>query len=409
MMTRPTAVASRTSGQVLVLVALLIGGIALGTLGIVRLSQQAHEQVHVHHVAQHAADAAGVIAARDLNFKAITNRALLANEIAIGQLLGLNAWFMMSRETSQRIALYTSWIPYVNAVTQHLARMMQGLEPALRQGIEAGVILQQLILAGLEAAQWVFHQAAWITTISTIEEVIKGGSEDYELVLLNHQTLMDLQHVWFRFQNRTQGNRAAQEYVRLTSESRDGFTRERRYRWFSTFIVRAERAGGSEVRHRSDNRLVWQAVDTLSIHERLFLRWRENRLGAGSYYLLDRPPLRSRSYDYGQSYRRNAAASRTAAIRARRLQSSHRVPSYYQLNPSESGIPSITLVVRRPEQHELPMIWGAGRAEVVFSRPVDLWPRTDRRGERANLFNALWRAQPAIIPEVERQILGLQV
>ena len=394
-------------GFILLLAAILLGGVMLGTVSVVRLVQQSQEQLQVQHVAEHAAEALATIAARDLNFKAITNRAMLANEVVIGQLLGLNSWFMMTQEGTQNLALLTAWVPYVNVITRYMDQIVRQMEQPLRTGIEAAIFFQQSILRGLEGAQFAFHQASWMSTLFTVNNLLEASHPDYELALLNHQTLLDLEQLWVSFQSRRSDPEQQQEYASLASASRDPFSTRRTYRWFRVLVATAYKAGASEVYQRHGN-MVWQSIDTLSIHERLLLRSNEHRFGAGAYYIAERLPNRHRGRAYGDSYRRNPSASRSAARRAREIRHRHRVPYQYLLD-SEVVSPSVTVVVRRPEIDEKPLLWAAGRAHIEYQRHQGFWPRADRMRERPNLHNALWRVKPGSVSEANRLLLGLQV
>ncbi|WP_113907431.1 hypothetical protein [Aliidiomarina celeris] len=398
---------ARQRGYILVLASFLLAGILLGSLSVVRLAQQSQDQLHVQHVADHAAQALATIAARDLNFKAITNRAMLANEIAIGQLLGINSWFMMTQQATQNIALLTSWVPYLNAITKAMNQVVKQAEKTLSTGIEAAVLAQQTMLKGLEAAQVAFHQASWTSSLFTVTDLVEASHPDYEVALLNHQTLLDLNHLWLKFQTRSSNKKQQAQYADLASESRDPFSYKRTYRWFKAFNLRVNKGGGSEISERS-GQVVWQAIDTMSIHVNTLFGVDEVRFAGGAYYLRQRLPLRNKNNDYGQSYRVNPKASRNAARRARQIRHRHRVPYQYLLNDAEK-YPSVTLVVRRPETDEQPMIWGVGRAKITFKRDNSYWPRGDLMRERKNLFNALWRVQPSSVNELERQLIGAQV
>lgn len=395
----------------MVLFVLLLSGMAWALFALTDLARQAQKQTEIQHVADHTAHALAVLAARDLNFKAITNRAMLANEVAIGQLHALLSWFEMAREMSLRTALYSAWIPYVNQVTAALARMMQRIQPGLTQGTRALVRFQQFVLDGLQHAQWTFHQATWLTSVSTAQVIANESHLEAELFLLNHQTLIDLHYLWFRFQSRVSDEQAAAGYAHMAALSRDGFTKERTYRWFDAGFIYAQKAGGAKPVLR-DRQMHWQSVDTLSFHERgLLFNW-EHRFGAGGSFLTHRPPITGRPAGFGASYQRNPRASRAAARRAVPVGASHRIPHYYQIAQTDKPSPSITVVVRVPQSNlasERVPIWAAARSEVFYERPSSLWPRVDGNRERANLWNGLWQARNSTLSPFERRLLGLQV
>jgi hypothetical protein len=82
-----------------------------------------------------AADAAALsgalVEARMLNFEAYTNRAMIANEVTIAQIVSLDSWVRYDNEMMQWIATYTAIVPYLNDVTQAIADVSQIVQNAV--------------------------------------------------------------------------------------------------------------------------------------------------------------------------------------------------------------------------------------------------------------------------------------
>lgn len=386
--------------------ALIVAGMLAAVLLIVDRAEQLQRRAAANQIAEYAAESVAVIAARDLNFKAITNRAILANEVVIGQLLGVYTWYDMARDSSEQIALYSAWIPYVNSVTRSLSQVLQRLRGTMQTGVRGLVMAQQGILGMLQQAQWVFHQASWLSSLATAHHVVASNDETLQLHLLNHQTLLDIDGLWFRFQERSAGAAADDDYVRMVQESQDPFSQRRTYRWFDVGVMHGRKAGGSDIK-RLQQRIEWQSVDTLSIHQDLLASGSESWLGGSSGYFSQRLPNRGRTPGFGESYRYNRRASHRAGRLGTDMGNGHTVPRFYRLKDGQSA-PQITLVVRsKPDSISAP-VWGAGRAEIYFSRPMDWWPRRDHRGESANLHNALWQVRVKPIPFWQLELLRMQ-
>ncbi len=396
-------------GQVLMLAAFIVAGLLFASLGVVRIALQAQEQLHVQHVADYAADAAGIIAARDLNFKAVTNRAMLANEVVMGQLMGLSSWLSMIHRTAENAAIITSWIPYIGATLHGISKGVKATEQALKKSLRPMITLQQGIINGLESAQFVFHHASWISTLLTVKDLIHQSDPEYELALLNHATLQSIDNVWLKLQTRQKGPQQHVEYVKMVADSRDGFSRERSYRWWSVALVKANKLGASEIGQRG-GKVYWQAIDTTAIQARQKLKKIEVPVGWGGNYLDKTLPLRQPGMAFGGSYKVLPLTSRMAALTATFVTAGHQVPSQYVIQPNVKPA-TITLVVRKPARKEqnIPRLWAVGRTQLVYSRPVRWWPRADLATERANLFNALWRRQKAPVNALELEVIGLQV
>lgn len=391
------------------LAAFVLAGLMFAGLAVVRIALQSQEQLHVQHVANHAADAAGIIATRDLNFKAITNRAMFANEVVIGQLMGLSSWFSMTSQTIENISLVTSWVPYLGQALRVTSQSVKYADRSFKSGLRAMLTVQQTVIKGLETAQIVFHAASWVATLTTMEDIVQQSHPDYELALLNHATLQSIDNVWLRLQTRRSGRGQEIEYIEMVGASRDGFTAERTYRWFSTQLLKGNKLGASEI-GLQHGKVYWQAIDVTALQSRVKLTDIEIPLGWGGNYL-DKPlPLRQPGLAYGGSYKVLPITSRLAARFALRMAGGHSVPGQFVLQANAST-PTITIVVRRPEQKETgkPRLWGAGRTRMVYSRPARWWPRADQATERANLFNALWRRQKEPISVLELKLLEEQV
>lgn len=401
----------RQCGMYLLLTALLAVGILFVLMQIIALSQKVQRQTEIEQVAHYAAESMGVIAARDLNLKAILNRAMLANEMAIGQIIGLHTWYEMSRQTSTNIATVTVWIPYLNSVSAKLSQLMNQMRGPMRTGVRSAIVLQQWVIHGLANAQQVFHQASWLASIATAIDIVEGTDERLEVVLMNHQTLLDLDNIWLRMQSATTSPSNRQDYVDMVADSRDPFSRRRTYRWFSAFNVAAHKAGGSEISTLADGRIAWRSLDTSQLHLQYLLHNQYLPIGGGASYLQQRLPSARNSHGYGDSYRINWTTSRYTVRKQQNLQIQHHSPHYFRYQSTRRA-PQITVVVRERleevERDRTPQ-WGVGRVELYFHRPNELWAREDNKQEIANLHNALWQVRRKNILEAERRLIGAQL
>lgn len=397
-------------GQALVLLLISLLGLWLGLNYVVSLSQVAQRQTHVQHVADHATEALAIVAARDLNYKAVTNRAMLANHIAMAQMSGLVSWFRMINETTRNSALVTSWVPYLNAVMAQLSRAVQQLQRPFTQAVQLGLRAQQLLVQVISNSQLLFHAAAAVTALQTAEQIIERSDPSLQLILLNHASLPDLAYTWLGFQRRERGNR---EFVDLLQQSRDGFTTRRSYTWLRlgrAVRISLDKWGGSEAVRSGRQHLSLQAVDVATLRVRLgpFSAF-TLPVGRGAAHLGFRPPVHgSVAADaFGGSYQARGAISRSAAAQSAYLGNQLPVPGHQRV--ARANLPSITLLVRtRQEADEAPG-WAAAKAQITYDRPQGVWPRRDAYIEKANLFNALWRAELRPLSAAERWLLEQQI
>ncbi|RTE87408.1 hypothetical protein [Aliidiomarina sp. B3213] len=375
---------------------------------MVKLAVQSQQQVHVEKVAHHAAQSLAVLGARDLNFKAATNRAILANEVFIGQLMALHSWFSMTEDVSVRTALFTSWVPYLNAATRSLAKTVQRMKQPINTGISLTIEAQSAIIKGLEFAQMAFHHASWVSALETVNEVVGQSGEGYQIALLNHQSLTGASELWLNFQQRKQ----PENYAEWVGHSRDPFTRNRSYNWFDLRWVSVDRAGGSELVSRN-NQVYWQSIDTLAVHQRILFSHHEYRYGGGASYNRQRPPRRASRNEFGGTYQINRRTTGRALNRVNRIARARATPYQYLLSEESNEFPQVTVVVTSSVKHELsqqPLLHvGIGRYEVAFSRPQSLFPRRDRNTESPNLFNGLWFERAHPVTTIDRSVIEQQV
>ncbi|HQR04065.1 MAG: hypothetical protein JSR19_12715 [Proteobacteria bacterium] len=80
-------------GQAMVLALLTSLLMVLGLYAMYSTGTQAIEKIKLQNTADAAAYSAAVAEARDYNFSAYTNRAMVANQVAVAQFVGLTSWF----------------------------------------------------------------------------------------------------------------------------------------------------------------------------------------------------------------------------------------------------------------------------------------------------------------------------
>ena len=80
------------NGQAMVFVVLFLGVTVLSLVFLYKAGKITSEKMQLQNAADAAAYSVSITEARDLNFMAYTNRAMVANEVAIGQLVGMASW-----------------------------------------------------------------------------------------------------------------------------------------------------------------------------------------------------------------------------------------------------------------------------------------------------------------------------
>ncbi|MGD2117606.1 MAG: Tad domain-containing protein [Chromatiales bacterium] len=102
-------------------IAVLIG------LSLVNTGILTSEKMQLQNAADATAYSISTIEARDLNFTAYTNRAMVANEVAMAQMVGLMSWAAMAKSTPKFLDLYFSPLYAVPILGTIIKAVIQGL------------------------------------------------------------------------------------------------------------------------------------------------------------------------------------------------------------------------------------------------------------------------------------------
>lgn len=91
-------------------------------------SEKLAEKTEATNAADAAAYSSGAWASKQLNYIAYTNRAMVANHVAVGHAVAYVSWIRYVEQLSQGLATVTSAIPYVNVVTNTINRLSTGFK-----------------------------------------------------------------------------------------------------------------------------------------------------------------------------------------------------------------------------------------------------------------------------------------
>lgn len=116
---------NKQSGQAmpLGLAAILVGFMAAFTL--FNTGQVAVNKQRLSDAADSAAYSGLVWQARAMNFQAYTNRAMIANDVTIGQAVSLNSWSNYGAVATGNLADALGWIPFMGVIVQSIALVME--------------------------------------------------------------------------------------------------------------------------------------------------------------------------------------------------------------------------------------------------------------------------------------------
>lgn len=261
----------------------LIYGIFMLMIGLVALfflfntGQLTREKTKLVNTADAAAYSAGILHARTLNYMAYTNRAMIANTVAIAQLVSLASWVkyvntlstfgITSANPLKYPAFYASYMSslYTGPYAQEMLIDSGSLEH-LAQGSD------QLIHSALMNAQFVAYNALIPARQKVMNEVAKANYHNDGTVEIDDIPLtggQELQH----FASRYEGNQRTRfADVAQAAANKDDFVKHRSWTMPSTPIgvcPSAALMGRMDwLSRRGGTNLIgfdeWKAMDTLS-------------------------------------------------------------------------------------------------------------------------------------------------
>lgn len=302
---------SRQNGSVLVYCLGILVLIVLSVGYSFNASRVSAEKTRLQNTADAAAFSVAAVEARDLNFKSYTNRAMVANQVALAQFVSLISWARFVTRFAENISMVTSAFPPLRvvftAVSKGIAAAMKGLETGVGFAINAINVIEQV----LSVAQASHHVGTVAMAEDIFNEVVKRNDPDVDRSLsLSSAPFMGAylkDHATFtkRYSPSkvTRTNKARKwtgvydenkkrmdEFRLVTLESRDLFSKNRTYNWMGTlnlgwYKLRIRKTGGSELTgsasspDKTGDYYTWSAMDTMSLHRSKrkcdpFCRWR---------------------------------------------------------------------------------------------------------------------------------------
>ena len=418
---------ARQRGQVLALLLMLWAALLGGMLLVFNSGQIVSAKLRLVGAADAAAYSAAVWQARALNFQAYMNRGIVANEVAIAQLVSLRSWSAYMNQALQDAAFVSAAAPPVAAAMNDLAQgwasMNTGLQRALPL-LEAGASRWNTEV--LSRAEYVTDLQTPVVTASLAHDVAVANVPELGTVATSRA--FDARNA-LRWQALTEGHgRSGEQRARLRSvvmASRDGFSQARDWTIGVPPVFTLKKRGGTDLIGYDS----WRGLDTAALNVPLLFSARERPLVWGAAE--NRLQAEEGVGYHGGSYRDNP---RTSAIAVAELTPNNGyagLPAYRDVRISRAGtvsplryeiqlrqpgstvatsdvvmgapataVPGEEPKVLAPAFHADSM-YALSAAQVSFIRPV---ARADRRQELASLFNPYWEARLAPVTLAQRML-----
>lgn len=363
--------------------------------------QKVTEKSLVANAADAAAYSGAVWTARHLNFMAYTNRAMIANHVAIGHFVSYVSWVRYIHDSIEYIDRITQWIPYVGQYIDMVEQIAQQVREITEQTAGVAVPAIDAWNVNFRAAQAEAHASLALRNLgelmqhaaSAYDPRIRINDRD-ELAampdelrsLLDAQLMGQLAAVpsFIQRYTATDDRGSVSELISASLRANSDMQRwiEGERGWRETGGLFRLRKQGSTTSVQTANDADWRARDQLQYSTRRLFGWR--------------------------SWRRIGDETSTATAREFDADYSG-VPAYYNIagSPGDRSLRIAAIATKRQQQvatadllgmtsPRLPLVASAA-ATVVFRRPAgSAFPTvgTNRR-EFANLFNPFWEAKLA--------------
>ena len=233
------------AGQALVLTAAFAAVLAVMVLFLFGTSQLSNQKTKLQNTADAAAYSAGVLQARDYNFSAYTNRAMVANHVAVAQFTGLESWtdeitkefkndppcipyITESKCGAAMMATFSAmWdIPHTAAGRASLiTRRAFDVEKPLARGLEP-------LIVALQTAQRAYHVATLAQFVGgAVDGVVKANDPNASVATASFFTTVVAAEIvdWNKYTKNMASQAELKRFANVTVDSagKDGFTHSR--------------------------------------------------------------------------------------------------------------------------------------------------------------------------------------
>lgn len=308
--------AIRQKGYLTVFASFFLIALVMVTVMLHDAGRLVQNKTRLQQVADATAYSAAVMQARELNFHAHMNRAMVANQVAIGQMVALSSYLQNNQQILYNVSTLSHLLKVhpigaaISSAIQILERVSGAANFAV-QHIGSGIsFAADLANAALSAASAAWHLQTVSSLLSDIPAVVTENDPDIQLNWVGTGVSLANYKDWSKMISRYSVHTAEQEagkdrerldeFRDITMRSRDGFTASRRgdFLSFSTGVLRFKfrQYGGSYLGAVPGKTLPyygWTAVDTMSFWGKLpFRGWREGvPLGWGRQATYHQPAL----------------------------------------------------------------------------------------------------------------------
>jgi hypothetical protein len=284
------------SGQALIWLLGTLATCALLMLAVFSTSQVTVGKQRAVNAADAGALAGAQAQARLLNLVAYSNRAVVANDVFLGQMLSIQSWLMYVQRTADNISDVTSflkWIPYVGPVFAAIEKVMDAAAKAadkshsvVKKGTDIVIKALDVARNAIYAGQGAVHAGGALLAVDAARSVVNankttfGSRHDPGVQMMEDKALVGVsfalnQKQWNDFTTKYTGDDRT-DARQITLDSRDDFTQNRPGKGLFTMssgFAGFEKQGGSDIKVAGSGGGAgfdrWETQDTLEFWHKL--------------------------------------------------------------------------------------------------------------------------------------------
>jgi hypothetical protein len=213
--------------------------LVLMTLATYNISQMTHGKMQTMNAADAGAYAAAIVAARDMNFMAYTNRAMVANHVFVGQLVSFTSLALFFADLAGTLATILNILSlfpplaWLRSIAQVLERVEDFLEQAPNY---IGKVINGVdyYLAGLSGLQQVVRGFTLLDAEKAVDKVIKANDKNEELEWelgsgSGALTIANNLNAFLNLSSQKEDKQSLSRFADVVRNSRDGFTTKRNW------------------------------------------------------------------------------------------------------------------------------------------------------------------------------------
>lgn len=221
--------------------------ITILTLMLFNTGQVTSEKMRLTNTADAAVYSGLVWQARSLNLQAYMNRAAVANQVAIGQMVSLMSWSMYLEIEARNIDWVANFAFVIKPFTAAFYQATISINNYIQITSQAGIPILDTLIRVISTSQQIVHTTAVAGSREVILSVIKKNNDNYDLSNFSNAWTLKNQQDWGNFSKQYKSNEDLLRFAEVVNESLDPFTERRKWEKNYTRFVSLMKEGGTRL------------------------------------------------------------------------------------------------------------------------------------------------------------------